>query len=364
MTTTFPDPPNSPDSSDSAESTDHTTSNGHRPSFGRRFALFLALVVALALVGEVVTRQFVDPVRTIPKPYNRVDPNVQSHVDRMVELSNSTDADQGPIDIVMSGTSIVGVGLDPTVIDAATGATSYNAAIGCANLEIQSEWLPNWVADLAKPDAVVIGLNVGDLDETSCVRDWDDRETYDDTSFDFDWEMYNRSSLWRQREFLAEPQNWRVFWDKEEIVGFWDINIRDTDGFWEVERFKDIDQQTFLLNPDKTFLTKHEATLESLTTAVEGLTEQGIEVVVLEFPMPQRFYDNLTGSEGVSFAEASEAIRGTAEAAGATYLVNDSEEFRDNILFIDESHLTPEGAARFSEWAGEEFATLGLGSSS
>ncbi len=324
----------------------------------RRFVLFAVLVILLPLLGEVATRQFVDPVRTISKPYNRVDPNVQSHVNRMIELSDG-DPD-GPIDIVMSGTSIVGVGLDPVIIDSATGASTYNAAIGCANLEIQSEWLPNWVADLASPDAVVIGLNVKDLDETTCVRGWDDRATYDDTSFDFDWEMYNASSLWRQRTFLSEPQNWRVFWDKEDIVGFWDINIRDTDGFWEVTRFNDIDQQTFMLNPDKTGLTKHQATLDALATAVEGLTAEGIEVVVLEFPMPQRFYDNLTDPKGVPYVDASEAIRQTAEDAGATYIVNDSEDFRENTLFIDESHLTPEGARLFSEWTGEQLAALGL----
>ena len=316
------------------------------------------LVLVLPLVGEAATRLFVDPVRTIPRPFNRVDPNVQSHVDRMVEL---TGASEGPIDIVMSGTSIVGVGLDPTIVDDVTGAVSYNAAIGCANLNIQSEWLPNWVADFAQPDAVVIGLNVKDLDETTCVRDWDDREQFDDTGFDLDYELYNVSSLWRQREFLAEPQNWRVFWDQEEIVGFWDINIRSTDGFWEVLRFNDIDQETFLLNPDKKALIHHENTSNDLASAVEQLTEAGIDVVVLEFPMPQRFHDNITSSDGVSFEEASGIIRDAAEGAGATYLVNESLEFRDNSLFIDESHLTPEGATLFSQWAAAELAALDLG---
>ncbi len=317
---------------------------------------FVVLAVLIPLLAEAAVRQFVDPVRYIPQPYIKIDPNVQAHVNRMTELRDGPVDDH--IDIVLSGTSIVGVGLDPTILSERTGQNVYNSSIGCANLAIQSDWLPNWVADFAEPDLVVIGVNPSDFDETSCVRDWDSRADYDKSGFDFDWELYNVSSLWRQREFLSEPQNWRVFWDKEEIASFWDINIRTDDGFWEVLRFKeDIDLQTFMLNPDKNSLVFHDITKKSLADAITGLVEADIEVVVLEFPTPQRLRDNLTDPSGIAYDEASEIIREVAETNGAEYLRNDDPSFRDNLLFIDESHLTPEGAEKFSLWTAEQLAS-------
>ncbi len=324
-------------------------------SIASRLAMIVVPLVVVVLLAEVATRQWIDPLHNVTAE-QKFDPFVVQHVDRMVELRDGAPADR--IDVVVSGTSVVAVSINPDIAGPAANANVYNAAIGCANLEIQAEWLPNWVADFAQPDTVVIGVNPGDFDKEACVRGWDDRNAFDDTSFDPDWELFKISSLWRQRKFLAEPQNWKVFWEAEEVQGFWDLDIDAKTGFWNVVAWReDIDIDTFLLNPGRTNLRVDKEMTDSLAAAISELSEQGITVVVAEIPMAQRFADNLTDPATRDFDEVLAMTEKIAVDNGATYLPADPR-FRQNDLFIDGSHMTPDGAEEFSVWFGSQLDGL------
>ncbi len=313
---------------------------------------FLVAVLIVFIGAEVVARAWVAP---------RIgDANASKDVQIERQIGFVRNLKPDGVDVVVAGTSMAGVGIDPEVLTAMSGQSAFNAALGCANPLVVSDWIPNFVARELSPEVVVLAITPSDLDPESCPRAWTDIELLTVPAGDqrtlsqrLDLQPFLRenSALWRQRPWLRQINNlpFLVF-DREWT---WDVTFRD-DGFWQVDAWAEVDQETYLLEPHRTQISVDQARVDAIAATVADLEASGIEVVIAELPMAMRWIDHLDASL-VSYDQAEAALRETAERAGATYLPS-PEEFHDNIYFIDEGHMTPEGALSYSAWLGSQIA--------
>lgn len=325
-----------------------------RSSPGRhlRIFTFVCIAVSLLLIAEITARVVVAP-RT-------GDANATKDV--QVERQVSFVRDVGSAKIVIAGTSMAGVGIDPAVLTHITGRSTFNAALGCANPHIVADWLPNFVAPELSPDIVVLAIPPSDLDSRSCPRSWTDIEMLTVSAGDkrslqqrlnprpFLWE---HSALWRQRPWLREINNLPYL--VVDVPWTWDVTFRP-DGFWQVDAWAETNQETFILEPHRTQITIDRSRVSAIQQTIADLTSQGVEVVIAELPMANRWIDHLSGSL-VSHAEAKAALQEIASEAGLKFL-RAPVKFHENNRFVDEGHMTPTGSQQYSQWLGTQLTTL------
>ena len=316
----------------------------------RTFGVFLAVVMSVLVGAEVAARVIVAP-RT-----GDANASKDVQVERQIGFVRNLETDG--VSIVVAGTSMAGVGVDPKVLTAMTDRSAFNAALGCANPHVVADWIPNFVAPELQPDVVVLAMTPSDLDSASCPRAWTDielltvppgdsrtlQQRVDPRPF-----LRENSALWRQRPWLRQINNLPFLIVDMEWT--WDVTFR-ADGFWQIDAWAEVDQETFLLEPHRTQIAIDETRAAAVSSTISELQDQGIEVVVAELPMANRWIDHLEDSL-VTYAEAEEALRSIAEESGATFLPS-PEEFHKNGYFIDEGHMTPEGSLSYSAWLGSQ----------
>ncbi len=323
---------------------------------GRRHTVVTFLVVAICtlLFAELLARVVVGP-RT-------GDANATKEVqtERQIGLIRSLAPDG--VDIVVAGTSMAGVGVDPAVLSEISGRSAFNAALGCANPLVVADWVPNFVAPELTPDVVVLAITPSDLDARSCPRSWTEIEMLTVSAED-DWSLRRavdprpflreNSVLWRHRPWLRQINNLPYL--VMDVPWTWDVTFR-SDGFWQIDAWAEVDQQTFILEPHRTQISIDQSRIDAIASTVSELKSQGVNVVIAEMPMAQRWLDHI-GDSVVSYADAEQALRDVANDIGARYLPS-PDEFHDNLLFIDEGHMTPEGADLYSRWLGVQLANF------
>ena len=318
----------------------------------RMTVIFVAMAIGTLLCAELLARVFVAP------RIGDANATKDIQIERQIGFVRTL-APEG-VDIVVAGTSMAGVGIDPAVLSDVTGRSAFNAALGCANPLIVADWLPNFVAAELSPDVVVLAITPTDLDPLSCPRAWTQiemltvpagterslRRSLNPRPF-----LQENSALWRQRPWLREINNLPYL--VVDVPWTWDVTFRP-DGFWQVDAWAEVDQETYLLEPHRTQISIDEQRVEAISSTISELRGQGVNVVVAEMPMAQRWIDHVGGSL-VSFDEAEQTLQEVAEEAGARY-VQSPEEFHNNRFFIDEGHMVPEGAKQYSQWLASQLA--------
>ncbi len=317
---------------------------------GRRMFWFLAVLVSLLAAGELFARLVVEPRRGVDAAAGDVQVERQLKFIRDLTDDDPTDPD---IDVVVAGTSMAGVGLDPQIIGDLSSMNIFNASIGCGNPMVMSDWLPNHVGPQLNPDVVVLAVSPTDFDAEACPRSW---TPINDLLNPVEPKLYKNprlyiqqnSALWRNRSWLRGINNLPQLITEPDWV--WDVSFR-SDGFWQVDDWAPTDPESFLLNPNRKQIRLDDDFMNALRSTIVDLRAQGIDVVISEMPMAQRWINHLSEST-ISYRQAQLNLEQIALESGAEFIPADPSLHKDT-WFIDEGHMTPSGTAAYSVWLAE-----------
>lgn len=284
-------------------------------------------------------------------------------------LFHSTEADlkveqmqsRSDVDVVFVGSSVVGVAAEPSVVEAATGATVYNASLAAASPPLLSVWLDDVILPELEPSVVVIGLTSYDFyaDQGDTFRDafLESRGhrmlTGDESLMDrADRFMYQRSNLWRYRSDLRDPYTILEALAGGVVSDDW-AEITDDDGhLMPAEVPGGFDKG----GPDLSAWTIDADATDDLRQMIESATAAGSRVVLVGMPAIDPYIALHPGGEA-DFAEYETAIRSVAADADVPLLFYDD---RDLSMFNDRVHMNAAGATAFSERVAEDLRRLGV----
>lgn len=314
----------------------------------RRTAGYLTTLLTIVLLGELFAVFVVERHRGLESPTKDI------QVERQIDFIDGFADGAG---IVVAGTSMAGVGVDPVVLTRETGVVTFNASLGCGNPLVMEDWLLNFVAPELDPGVVVLSVAPTDLDRDACPREWTEIEMLVTPSngrqIDVRAYLRENSALWRNRDWLRGINNLPLLVFGNDWV--WDVTFRP-DGFWVVDDYAPVDKDVFLLNPNRTQIRAEAPYANALERTIEELSTTGVHVVVAEVPMAQRWIDHLAGSNR-SYTEAQDYLREIAEENGASF-IGTTQDLHDNEGFIDEGHMTPEAAAVYSKYLSDALTEI------
>lgn len=270
----------------------------------------------------------------------------------------------GSASTVVAGTSMAWQGLVPdvlaTVPEAAGSSGVYNAGLAGGVPVVMEPWLTGQVVDVLRPQLVVWGLS--SLDFSDVYGDaglaiyQQAPATRPGILADADRRLSDISALVRQRPALRNP-SLLVGEERVEAIDRWERakEILGPDG--ERLDFADAVNEDRALEV-RTRISPYEPDREDVAAVVrtvEALRSGGVEVVLVELPVPPRFralYD--AGSQ--EHTRVTDLLRVLARELDVP-LVSVTGTY-DDADFVDFTHLDREGAARFSNEVAGALAAL------
>lgn len=311
-------------------------------------ARFLIGVVALVAVAELSARA---AEASGPPALRWYDASAQLKVEEMEEM--------GPVDVVFAGTSMAWQGLDPTVFAREDGRSAFNAGLAGGVPEVMEPWLLDQVVPRMQPQTVIWGLSSLDF---SASYGSDNLERYEDALetrsgglAEAERAASALSALVRYRGVLRDPsalfgsERDRIeadFGSAEEILGPGGVR-RDFEVAVTEQRRETVGARVrnFALDP---------ADVAAMHRTVSALQQAGVEVVLAEMPVPQRYVDlHPDGAEDMR--SVHEAIRAIAERLELD-LIDLRFGFTDDD-FVDFTHLNEESAERLTATLADSFVT-------
>lgn len=264
---------------------------------------------------------------------------------KVEQLSN--DKFTHDLDVVVVGTSMAQQGLVPEEI--ASGAT-YNASLNGGIPQVMEPWIIEQVLPRAKPDTIIWGLssldfsaNYGDATvkayQAARSTEHGPLAALDKKLSEYSTFIANRSTL-RNPSALAGQErqtNRQRFQKAHDTLGPRGERQDFTTALSDDLAVEIRDR----LSPDSLDLDD----LASVARVIEQLDHHGIDVVLVEMPVPPRFVAlDPQGAENQQVFTA--ALQALSNEVGAS-LISVSEPFSDD-EFVDYTHLSAEGAVRFS----------------
>lgn len=299
-------------------------------------ALGVALVIVLAEFGaRLVMSQTTEAIRW----YDAV-------AQRKVEQMDS----RGSVDVVFAGTSMAQQAFVPSVIAGATEQTAWNAGLAGGTPEVMSPWLLEEVVPRLRPTTVVWGLSSFDLAPAygpAQAEVYDNAlATRDGWLADVERAVATRSVLVRNRPVLrsldalagdAADDRGEAHDEAARLTGPDGERTDDTvDRSDQRRRIVQARLAGFEPNPDD---------IDLIARTAGELRRQGIDVVLVELPVPDRFREAHPRGDA-DHALVGPALASIAEELDLRFLrltdASTSEEF------IDFTHLRPDAAADFS----------------
>lgn len=302
------------------------------------FAAGLVLVIAVGEASARLAEAFGPPV------LRWYDASTQLKVDQMEKADGAR--------VVFAGTSMVWQGMVPAEFTALDpqGRTAYNAALAGGIPAVMEPWLLEEVVPRLNPDLVVWGLSSMDFSasygEANLERYRDALATRTGTLAAMERATARVSALVRYRSVLRHPG--AMFGsDKEAVESDFDAAaaVLGDDGErmdFEVElgerRAGQIEARLAAYRID-------EADIEAIYRTTEALRQRGIEVILVEMPVPSR-YVALHPNGAADVAAAHETINAIGDIFDLE-VVDLRYGFTDDD-FVDFTHLTETGAARLT----------------
>lgn len=308
-------------------------------SLRRRSVLFLVGMVLIALLAESTARLVLSDR---PGEIRWYDATTQLKVEQMEEL--------GHADLVVAGTSMAWQAFVPDELRAETGLVTYNAGLAGGTPEVMQRWLLEEVVPRLEPTTVVWGLSSFDV-----APAWGEqqRAIYDD-------------ALATRAGWMGDLERWMA--ERSELVANRTVlrSISDTFGQGADDRAAELDEAARFLGPGGERLdfrvdlgaerreivearlvgfAPSAADLATIEATVRALEAGGIEVVLAELPVPDRFVAaHPVGTAG--FASVRIALADLAARVGVRFIA--ATDGFDDADFVDYTHLDQDAAAAFS----------------
>ncbi len=261
---------------------------------------------------------------------------------KYTQLSNLSD----PVETVYVGSSLVAFGVDSKLISERTGNFHYNAALSAGQIETLDTWTREFVVPLARPRRIVLGVGPTELAGTAADDGNRDRfaqapaiaqARHPTRMRSAEESVQVRSELFNVRRQLRSVRDAGRAIVDGEFPQYWGPYGERQDDFGGERVVASLDADSALDGPSPERI----ATLNEL---VDWLTDQGIEVVLLEMPASPTLLDQLGGAGD----DVLKVLEQTASRQGVSVI--DGRPLADqDELFFDGSHLNPAGQAEFSQ---------------
>lgn len=321
----------------------------------RRTALAAVLLVVAA---EVFLRVV---------PVGRVEPQVWPTAEyqrKVDDMDSRTATDEN--DVVFVGSSVVDVGIDPVIVDAARHSTirSYNAALADSSGRIIDSWTRNVVVPKLHPSVVVIGVSSRDVNSRSpdlasversyadapAVRERLHKESISDV-------IERKASDWsyivRYRTELRQP----VSAIRGATPGTFVDSKPGPQGFERAAL-----EHSYTLAKDalprlrSKSLVNFDARgeMDAIGSLVRWLTDQDIRVLVVNVPVTED-YVSTHPNGNADYERYQEQLSAMAAESGAAFV---DPGVWETTYFAEPLHLNGAGAQRLSGLVAQELATL------
>lgn len=319
--------------------------------------LFVCTAMAVLAAAEGLLR--LDAVRDrVPPPI----PYYSDNVARRVRALEITQHEEGPVDIVFVGSSVVRSNIRPLVVDAAMAAagmpaTSFNAGLsGLApdevSLYLERMWLPR-----ARPRWVVQGIRLAELVSDRRATDFHDnaRARVEHAWLDDGW--WGPARRWsienlrlvHYRGALSDALD-RPQWPPSRRWGY----AIDRRGHAEALRPPG-ELVVKAYTPSDWNASNVTDNLASLSRSLEASRAHGARFLLVDMAEHPARYDARPSLR----ARYDDAMRSWARRQGVPFIdltSGDADAFRNDAWFRDDHHMSPEGAQRFSRALGVALA--------
>ena len=255
------------------------------PSHRRTVLPILVGVLAVVVLAEVGARLVMTQTTDAIRWY---DATAQLKVEQM--------GVRGEVDVVFAGTSMAQQAFVPSVFTEATGQTAWNAGLAGGTPEVMSPWLLEEVVPRLQPSTVVWGLSSFDLAPAygpAQAEVYDEAlETRDGWLAAADRAVSSGSVLVRNRAVLRSLDALAGAAAHERGVAHAEAErITGSDGE-RTEQAADVgEQRGRIVAARLADFTPHQADLDLIATTVRSLEADGIDVILVQLPVPDRFRD-------------------------------------------------------------------------
>jgi hypothetical protein len=324
----------------------------------RRLATLLIGIVVVLVVAELVTRAIASG---LPAPLQWQSYETQRKVQQIDTLSK-----HGGADIVFFGSSLVDVGVEPSIIDhqIGGGVTSYNAGLASSIPRMTADWAESVVIPRLHPKVIVLGVGAYDLgaegpDRTAFLNAFlgssgakQAMGTEDPIQAADQW-IGKYSALWNHKYQLRDPATVvRAVLGHPQPVDASTLEADDIDanGRETADQYAPFSNQARVDVSDWTLGTKDAAAVKQL---IAYAAKRHIEVVLVDMPVTNQSVDQMPPGAFKTFKRALDAI-GTSTGTK----VLDFDSIRSTSLFLDDIHLNHTGVDFFSTGLGTELKPL------
>ncbi len=304
-------------------------------------------VLFAMVAGELLARAVMSQTTEAIRWY---DATTQLKVEQMDALDGA--------DVVFAGTSMAQQGFVPGVFDDVLGGTSWNAGLAGGTPDVMAPWLLDEVIPRLDPELVVWGLSSFDVapayGEQQAAVYSEALETRSGWLANADSIVSERSVLVRNRTVLrsldalagvAAEERSAAHTLAQEITAPTGERVEQTVDVSQ-DRGRIVQARLQRFTPDPSDVALIERT-------VLDLLDRGVEVVLVELPVPDRFRDAHPNG-AADHALVGPALAGIAERSGVRFLrLLDGPTGPD---FVDFTHLDAAAAAEFSRVAAAAVA--------
>lgn len=264
-------------------------------------------------------------------------------------------------DTLIVGSSLAYYDINTNVYTRRTGRSAYNVGMSQAGPELNQHWLLDTAIPLSRPNRIIWTTSPRSFRETpsgGCTR----------STLDYDEPVALQEEVFADVPWLAGVERAELFVQEPSVAGpvldvpIWEQFTRTFSEFGHrIRRYEPAPEELALQAEE---LAGHldrqlvcEARLDVWTDTIRELSGQGIEIIVVWMPLPDKRVEIYPGSREI-LAQIALVIEDAALAAGATFL--DLSASPGDEFYIDYNHLNGAGAKKFTRELVRALESKGL----